>query len=90
MRCDFCSREFTAAKPWQHFCCPQHRDAWHNREKTLARRDAEHDAYAAEVREAEDRINGTITLDLIPIREDEPPLVVKRRKIETVGEERRR
>ena len=84
MRCDFCSREFTAAKPWQHFCCPQHRDAWHNREKAEARRDAEHNAYAAQVREAEDRLNGTITLDLIPIREEEPPLVVKRRKILTV------
>ena len=56
----FCSREFTAARPWQHFLCPQHRDAWHNREKTLAR-GLQHEAYAAEVREAEDRINGTIT-----------------------------
>ena len=87
MQCDWCNREFTPAKPWQRFCCPQHRDHWHYREKTLARSDAEHNAYAAEVRDAEDRLNGTITLDLFPVREEEPPLVVKRRKILSVDQQ---
>ena len=87
MECDFCRKSFTQAKWNQRFCCPQCKDNFHNREKLEARRGVQHEAYAAEVRAAEDRINGTITLDLIPIREAEPPLIVKRRKLIAVDQQ---
>ena len=78
-----CWRWFEPTQPArsvQRFCCANCRAAWHYQQQ----RDVVDAAYAAEVREAEDRLNGTITLDLIPIREEEPPLVVKRRKILSV------
>ena len=35
MKCnrEECDAEFTPTKPWQKFCCAQHREAWHYREK---------------------------------------------------------
>ena len=82
MQCDFCHREFSAAKWWARFCCTKCKDDFHNREKSLARIEAEHDRVRAAERAREDRINGTITLDLVAV--PEPPLVVKRRKILSV------
>jgi hypothetical protein len=82
MRCGFCNREFDPAKWNQRFCKPKCKDDFHNREKLEARRGAEHETYAAQVRDAEDRLLGRVTLDLFPVHE--PPLVVKRRKILTV------
>ena len=82
MRCDWCKAEFTPAKTWQHFCCPQHRDAWHDNEKTLARINAEHDRVRAAERVREDRLTGRLTLDLVAV--PEPPLQIKHRKILTV------
>ena len=62
---------------------PKCKDDFHNREKLEARREAKHDERRAAERAREDRINGTITLDLVdPL--PEPPLTVKRRKILTV------
>jgi hypothetical protein len=84
MRCGFCNREFDPAKWNQRFCKLKCKDDFHNREKLEARREAEHDRVRVAERAREDRINGTITLDLIPVPEDEPRLVVKRRKILTV------
>jgi hypothetical protein len=82
MQCDFCNREFTPAK-WNHrFCKPKCKDDFHNREKLEARLEAKHDERRAAERAREDRLNGTMTLDLVAV--PEPPLVVKRRKILTV------
>ena len=64
------------------FLLPQHRDAWHNNEKTLARINAEHDRVRAAERVREDRLTGRLTLDLVAV--PEPPLQIKRRKILTV------
>jgi hypothetical protein len=69
------------ARTVQRFCSHDCRKQWHYRTR---RTDAEHDAYAAEVRAAEDRLLGRVTLDLIPAREEEPPIQIKRRKILTV------
>ncbi len=84
MRCDFCARDFNPAKWNQRFCRPQCKDDFHNREKLEARREAEHDRVRAAERAREDRLNGTVTLDLMPIREEEPPIRIKRRKILSV------
>jgi hypothetical protein len=51
MKCRECEREFAPNKPWQEFCCAQHRDAWHYRERKRAA------VEAAEERRAE-RMNG--------------------------------
>ena len=88
MKCDFCARDFVPAKWNQRFCKLKCKDDFHNREKLEARRGVQHEAYAAEVRKAEDRLLGRVTLDLFPIREEEPPLVVKRRKIIVVEQQR--
>jgi hypothetical protein len=82
MQCDSCHREFTQAKWNQRFCSAKCKDDFHNREKAEARREAEHDRVRAAERAREDRLNGTITLDLVAV--PEPPLVLKRRKILTV------
>jgi hypothetical protein len=87
MQCDFCQRPFTAAKWWARFCSTKCKDDFHNREKSLARIEAEHDRVRAAERAREDRLNGTITLDLVAV--PEPPLVVKRRQITSVEAERR-
>lgn len=74
MKCDWeeCEVEFTPAKPWQRFCCQQHRDAWHYRERLRA-----------DVREAEQLRLGLDFGALMP----KPELVVKRRKILTVEQQ---
>ena len=86
MRCGFCNREFDPAKWNQRFCKLKCKDDFHNREKFEARREAEHDRVRAAERTREDRIAGRVTLDLVA--EPEPPLVLKRRKLETVREVR--
>jgi hypothetical protein len=75
MKCNWeeCEAEFTPTKSWQKFCCPQHRDAWHYREKLRA-----------DVREAEQLRLG---LDFTALS-SKPELVVKRRKILTVEDRR--
>jgi hypothetical protein len=84
MQCDSCHRDFTPAKWNQRFCCTKCKDDFHNREKLEALRDAKHDEVRAAERAREDRINGTITLDLVAV--PEPPLQVRRRKILTAEE----
>jgi hypothetical protein len=51
MKCDWCGREFSPAKPWQHFCNPKCRDDWHNRERKRA-------AFQTAEDRREDRMNG--------------------------------
>jgi hypothetical protein len=53
MRCEWenCGKEFRPAKPWQRFCSPHCKDAFHNLEK-------KRDAVRAAEDAREDRING--------------------------------
>jgi hypothetical protein len=50
-KCEFCGESFEPTKPErsvQRFCCPEHRKAWHYR-------DRKDEQYRAEVEAAEDR-----------------------------------
>ena len=82
-----CKREFTPAKPWQHFCQPRCRDAFHNRGKTLAA--AMPNMMRMPLRSGQrktDCLSSDTGLD--PDPRGEPPLVVKRRSILTVEDRR--
>jgi hypothetical protein len=78
MKCDWCEADFFQAKPWQRFCKPKHRDAWHNREKERRKIEAAEDR-------REDRINGHAAsaerVDLVALGLAAKPVEVRRRKV---------
>lgn len=82
MRCTECDREFEPAKPWQHFCSPKCRDAWHYRGRKRA-------AYCEEVEAAEARLANGINghgaraekIDLVTLGLASQPKPIARRKI---------
>ena len=41
--CEWCEQEYEQSKWWQRFCCPKHKDDWHNHQKSLALREAAED-----------------------------------------------
>jgi len=78
MRCEWekCNKEFRPAKPWQRFCSPQCRDAFHNLEK-------KRDAVRAAEDAREDRVNANVKhekIDLIALGLVRPraPLITRK------------
>lgn len=78
MNCRECGVEFLAKRDWQEFCCTEHRQVWHYRQRKRA------EVEAAEVRRAE-RINGhgasEEKIDLAQLGLTPKPQPIKRRRV---------
>lgn len=78
MKCLECEREFLANRDWQVFCCTDHRQRWHRRQRK-----------AAAVEVAEDRLADGYTnghaprekVDLVAFLKLAPTKVLPRRRI---------